>query len=133
MRDFEPYVFSQVENAVKQEMPEVVVLPELVATPPSFPCVAVYEADNSTYQDSQLGDGVDHHVNVMYTAEAFSTLDGGGKYQCKLILQVVDRVMRSMGFQRTASLEVDNYDRTISRRVSRYTGIIGENGIVYKN
>lgn len=114
-------------------MSEVKVMPELVAIPPSFPCLAFYEADNQTYQGSQLGDGKDHHVSVMYTAEAFSTLSGDGKHQCKEILRVVDRVMRELGFQRTANLELDNYDRTVSRRVSRYTGIIGENGIVYRN
>lgn len=132
MFDVEPQVFDHVEKAVKLRMPEVAVLPSLVQEPPRFPCLAFYEADNRTYQDSQLGDGVDHHISVMFTAEAFSVAADGGKYICKKILSIVDDELRSIGFQRTTNIEMDNYDRTVSRRVARYTGVVGENGIVYR-
>lgn len=132
MFDVEAYIFDKVEREVKTAMPDVTVLPGLEQQPPKFPCLAFYEADNRTYQDSQLGDGTDHHISVMYTAEAFSVSAQSGKYQCKRILSIVDDVMRRMGFQRTANVGIDNYDRTVSRRVARYTGVVGEDGIVYR-
>lgn len=132
MIDVESYIFAQVESEVKARYPDASVLPEMNPQPPHFPCLAFYEADNTTYQDSQVGDGTDHHARVMYTAEAFSVSASGAKYECKQILSAVDDVMRRLGFQRTANTELPNYDRTVSRRVARYTGVIGENGIVYR-
>lgn len=133
MLDVEAAVFARVEGAVKEVFPDVHVMPSIVPSPPRFPCLAFYEADNRTYQESQLGDGQDHHISVMYTAEAFSVSEQGGKNQCKQILSVVDDVMRKMGFQRTANMQIDNYDRTVSRRIARYTGVVGEDGVVYRN
>lgn len=132
MTDFEYAVFRRVETKVKEKHHNALVLCEYSPEPPSLPCVMFTQSDNRTYENSQLGDGIDHHVSVMYSADAYSSKMGGGQAECKSILSAVDEAMRSIGFQRTMDSPMDNMNRTISRRVARYSGVIGEDGIVYR-
>ena len=70
----------------------------------------------------------------MYTVNVYSNLqDALGKQQCKDIVATVDGYMFRKGFVRTANMPLSNIDKSISRRVARYTGVIGEDNLIYKS
>ena len=63
--------------------------------------------------------------NIVYHIEIFDNgLDGTGKQNVERILAIIDPVMRLMGFRRTYSAPVPNFDdASVYRKVVRYSKI----------
>ena len=129
----EEYLTDTIKKALKAKFKGITFYSEEVAEPAAFPSVTFVEYNNYAVQQMQLGDNVEHYVHVSYQVNAYSNLRDGGKRQCKEIINVVDEIMRAHGFIRRLNSPQENMQRTIHRRVARYSGIIGENGLVYKS
>lgn len=132
MLDPESILFTEIANKARSRFKGIRVYPEETESPAAFPCLTFVQSSNTTYRWSLTGDNVEHHVNLMYTANAYSNITTGAKQQCKEITSFVDEIMRSYGFIRTMDEQMPNQDRTISRRTARWSGILGKDGYIYK-
>lgn len=132
MLDPESVLFTEVAKKARSRFKGIRVYPEETESPAAFPCLTFVQSSNTTYRRSLTGDNVEHHVNLMYTANAYSNITTGAKQQCKEIISFVDEIMRSHGFIRMMDEQMPNQERTISRRTARWSGILGEDGYVYK-
>lgn len=132
MLDPESILFTEIANKARSRFKGIRVYPEETESPAAFPCLTFVQSSNTTYRRSLTGDNVEHHINLMYTANAYSNITNGAKQQCKEIIAFVDDIMRSHGFLRTMDEQMPNQDRTISRRTARWSGILGKDGYVYK-
>lgn len=132
MLDPESILFTEIANKARSRFKGIRVYPEETESPAAFPCLTFVQSSNTTYRRSLTGDNVEHHVNLMYTANAYSNIMTGAKQQCKEITSFVDEIMRSYGFIRTMDEQMPNQDRTISRRTARWSGILGKDGYIYK-
>ncbi len=132
MLDPESILFTEIANKARSRFKGIRVYPEETESPAAFPCLTFVQSSNTTYRRSLTGDNIEHHVNLMYTANAYSNITTGAKQQCKEIISFVDEIMRSYGFIRTMDEQMPNQDRTISRRTARWSGILGEDGYIYK-
>lgn len=132
MLDPESILFTEIANKARSRFKGIRVYPEETESPAAFPCLTFVQSSNTTYRRSLTGDKVEHHVNLLYTANAYSNITAGAKQQCKEIISFVDEIMRSHGFMRTMDEQMPNQDRTISRRTARWSGILGKDGYIYK-
>ena len=135
MIDIENEVFTVVAKALRQKFKNIKVYgDEDKRVEATFPVVTFVETDNRTYTpslDTRLGE---NHVRVVYTANIYSNLERGKKTECKAIEKEISDVMTSLGFIRTASMEVPNaQDRTIHRRTARYEAVISKDKKIYRS
>lgn len=128
----ETYVFTEVAKMLRAKYPGIKVYGEEVDSPAGFPCVTIEESGNTSHLPTQTVNNVEHYANLMYTVNVYSNLPSDGKEQCKEILADVDLMMRNFGFLRTMNQPIPNFQKSIARRVARYTGILSENGLIYK-
>lgn len=133
MLDPESAVFTKVANALREKYKGIRVYPEETESPAAFPCVTFVQSGNNIYRRTITSDSVENHVNLLYTANAYSNITSGAKQQCKDMISDIDAIMSSLGFVRTMNEPMPNQDRTISRRTARWTGIFGNDGYVYKS
>ena len=133
MIDIESAVYTAVATKLRQEFPGIFVTGEESETPPRFPCASFVEDDNSSYTASNDFQKADHHVNVMYTANAYSDLGDGKKAQARKIINAIDEVMLKLGFVRILNSPTPNLNRTIARRTARWRGVVSEEYRIYQS
>lgn len=131
----EEFFFTKIKEMLDEKYgkDKVLLSNEEISVPSRYPAVTFEESSNTTKTDTLTGDNVEHYVNVMYTVNVFSNKPQLAKRECIKILDDVDELLRSYGLTRTMNQQVDNYQRSISRRIARYRGVIGEDGFVYKS
>lgn len=132
VNDIENALFTEIATLLRATYKGISVYGEEVEVPASFPSVTLVESDNSTYRPSMTLDGSGHHANRLYTANAYSNLQSGGKQQCKDIMKTVADWMADHGFVKTTDTPLPNYERSISRRVARFTGVQDEQNLIYR-
>jgi hypothetical protein len=126
MIDIENKVINDVFSAVRSAYSGASCYGEYVATPASFPCVTLYEADNRTYKRSQDTDLQEHQAHLMYECNVYSDKATGKKAEARAIANLVDTTMQNMKFTRTFYQPLPNLDRTIFRITMRWEAIAGE-------
>lgn len=126
MIDIENKVLDTVFAAVKGVYTSANCYGEYVAVPAAFPCVCLYEANNSTYKRSQDTDLQEHQANLMYECNVYSDKASGKKAEARGIAKLVDATMQNMKFTRTWMQPMPNMDRTIYRITMRWEVIAGE-------
>lgn len=128
MIDIENIVVNNVVEALTDAFGSnaPIVYSEYVETPSEFPCVSIYEADNSTYRNTQDNSLTEHHANVMYQVNVYAADETDKKASAKSIASVVDFAMQNMKFTRTFMNQIPNQDRSIYRITLRYTAVVGE-------
>lgn len=132
MNNIESDVFTIVATKLRTELgaENIFVTGEYTPTPPKFPCVFIYEADNF----NAGFDGCNHEVvtGVMYEVEVFSNKQNGKKTEAKSIMAIVDGVLTPLGFTRTMLQQVPNLaDATIFRLTARYSASVIDN-VIYR-
>lgn len=132
MNTIENDVFTIVKTALITEygVNNIFITGEYTPTPPNFPCVFIYEADNF----NAGFDGCNHEVvtGVMYEVEVYTNLQNGKKAQAKAIMKSVDDVMTPLGFTRTFMQPIANMsDASIFRLTARYTAAVIDN-VIYR-
>lgn len=133
MLDPESVIFTKVARFLRASFKGIRVYPEETESPASFPCVTFVQSSNTIHRSSITTDNMENHVNVLYTANAYSNTTHGAKQECKSLIAEIDRVMQSYGFVRIMDEQMPNKDRTISRRTARWSGVVGKDGYVYKS
>ena len=126
MIDIENKVINDVFTAVRSTYTGASCYGEYVSVPAAFPCVTLYEADNSTYRPSQDTELQEHHARVMYECNVYSDKQSGKKAEARAIAKLVDTTMQDMKFTRTFYQPLPNLDRTIFRITMRWEAIAGE-------
>lgn len=132
MIDIETLVFKRIAKAFDEKYPKGSRYSEPVDTPAKFPCLTIWEADNSTYDGSLDAEMVEHHANVMYEANVYANKTSGSKQECKAMIAMVDEIMLSLGFRRTTCLPTKNLDTKIYRITARYKAVVDENHRIYR-
>lgn len=131
--DTESYVVDRIIRLLMEYDPNIVVYNEEVESPARFPCVTIEEYNSYSHKQTLTGDNEERYIHVSYQINVYS-ITSDGKRQCKQIMGVIDREMRSIGFLRTYSAPEKNMQRNIFRRVARFNGIIDTvTGLVYKS
>ena len=130
MNMIENDVFTAVYNKITATYGAntVYVTGEYTPTPPSFPCVFVYEADNY----NAGFDGCNHEklTGVMYQVEVYSNKQNGKKTEAKNLMATVDSVLTPLGFTRQSMQQLPNMaDATIFRLNARYSAAVMDNTI----
>lgn len=123
MIDLENTVFNTVATALRTAYNGIMVYGEYVASPESFPCVNMWESDNSVVAQHEDNTSIDNYVSVTYTVQIF-TNTATKKSDAKAIGDTIDTLMTGMRFRRTLRQQVPNIDRTIYRIEMRYTGLV---------
>ena len=90
MIDIENKVINDVFTAVRYAYSGASCYGEYVSVPAAFPCVTLYEADNSTYKRSQDDSLQEHHAHVMYECNVYSDKQYGKKAEAKQSLDVLE-------------------------------------------
>ena len=134
MIDVESMVFDSVYNAISTSAySNTEMTSDYDTIPSSFPCVAIYETDNQTYQKTQDDVLKEHHARVIYEVNVYSNKPGTKKSEAKAIMDIVDNTLQEIKFTRTFRNVVPNADKTIYRIVARYEAVIAEkNGDIYQ-
>ena len=132
MIDIEIDVVDKVAKRVFSEFPKAYVTNEFVPKPPSFPCVMLREAGNTTLERTVSSASNENHATVMYDLDVFSVKKNGRKQEAKRIASLADEAMLSIGFRRVMFEPVDNVsDSSVFRFKGRYTAVVSKDNIVY--
>lgn len=123
MIDLENTIFNTVATVLRTDYPGIAVYGEYVAEPASFPCVNMWESDNSVEERYEDTSALDDYVRVTYTVQVF-TNSSTKKLDAKAIAETVDTIMTTFRFRRFLFSQVPNIDRTIYRIELRYSGIV---------
>lgn len=126
MIDIENKILDTVFAAVRAENQNAQCYGEYVAVPAGFPCVCLYEANNTTYKPSQDTDLREHQSNLLYECNVYSDRANGKKAEARAIADLVDKTMQDMKFTRTFYQPLPNIDRTIYRITLRWEAVAGE-------
>lgn len=126
MIDIENKILDTVFAAVRAENQNAQCYGEYVAVPAGFPCVCLYEANNTTYKPSQDTDLREHQSNLLYECNVYSDRANGKKAEARAIADLVDKTMQDMKFTRTFYQPLPNLDRTIYRITLRWEAVAGE-------
>jgi hypothetical protein len=126
MIDIENKVIDTVFSAVRSAFSNAQCYGEYVAVPAAFPCVCLYEANNTTYRRSLDNDLNENQANLLYECNVYSDKANGKKAEARAIANVVDTAMQGMKFTRTFMQPLPNMDRTIYRITLRWEAIAGE-------
>lgn len=123
MIDIENTVFNTVAEELRTSHPGILVYGEYVAEPASFPCVNMWESNNSVAVQHEDTSALDDYVNVTYTVQVFTNTPTK-KLDAKAIAEEIDTIMTTFRFRRNLLSQVPNIDRTIYRIELRYSGIV---------
>lgn len=125
MNDIENYVYTQVRNAVKAAFVNADVSSEYVENPAKFPHICVEMTDSTVIAQYLTAQNREFASSQTFTANIF-TNTATAKSDAKAIAEVVDDVMKGLGFRRALYLRTPNIDRTIYRLTLRYEGIVSQ-------
>ena len=133
MVDVENLVIDSVNSALRESSFRVKVTSTQEPTPSVFPTVSVYEANNTSYRKTHDGEPHEHHVEVVYAVDVYSNKKSGAKQEAKDIFAIVDNVLQSFKFTRTAKVPDSNADKSIYRITARYEAVIAEGQTIGDN
>jgi hypothetical protein len=131
MIDYSNEVFNVVAENLRSLYSGVQVIGEYVETPAKFPTVTLDEVNNvPIYLDS--GD-TNKYARVMYRCQVFCNGDGKRK-KARTIYDSVDRVLMSLGLvAKSYSTTPAIYNSEIYCITATYEGVIGKDGVIYRN
>lgn len=123
MIDIENTVFNIVATALRANYPGIKVYGEYVPEDASFPCVCLWESNNSIVSEHEDTSALDDYVSVSYSVQVFTNTQTK-KLDAKNIAKDIDDIMIGLRFRRAMMSKVPNVDRTIYRIEMRYTGTV---------
>lgn len=133
MIDIEVQVLRDVASAVEAAYPDILVTNTPMLTPSQFPCVAVYEQNNTVVRERADSSHIEKFVNVTYVVDVSSNKRVGAKAEAKAILNTADEVMYSLNFTRVGTVSNDFIaDATYYRITARYTAEVGRDEKIYR-
>jgi hypothetical protein len=117
--------------SLSDEMPDIQVKGEYVATPTAFPTVTIDEIQNIPVH---LDSGIENKfAEVVYRVQIFSNSKHGKRAQAREIYGVVDAKLQSLGLYAVSfSTTPAIYNSEIYSITATYRGVIDRNGVIYR-
>jgi hypothetical protein len=130
--DFSNEIFNTVAKHLRSLYKGIQVIGEYVKTPTKFPTVTIDEISNiPIHLDSAK---VNKYADVVYRVQVFSNKENGKRAEARQIYASVDEKLMELGlFAKSFTTTPAIYNSEIYSITSTYGGIIGENGVVYRN
>ena len=131
MIDFSNEVFDTVAKNLRSLYPGIQVGGEYVETPAQFPTVTLDEIQNlPVHLDTAA---TNKYARVVYRVQIFC--NGEGKRQkARMIYDNLDQILMSLGlFAKTYTTTPAIYNSEIYCITATYEGVIGKDGVIYRN
>ena len=131
MIDYSNEVFSVVAKDLRSLYPDIKVIGEYVEAPAEFPTVTLDEVNNVPVH---LDSGAKNkYARVAFRCQVFC--NGVGKRQkARQIYDTVDRILMGNGlFAKSYTTTPAIYNSEIYCITATYEGVIGEDGVIYRN
>lgn len=133
MIDKEDEIFDSVYREIIAEYPNCEIVGTYVNKPTKLPCVSIVQASNQVFRYTQDTSRDEIHALLLFDVNVYSARKDTAKSEAKAIMRIVDGAFAKIGFVRMMLEPIPNErDASIYRLVSRYRGIIDENGVVYR-
>lgn len=97
-----------------------------VESPDEFPWVYARVISNRGYSKSYDNALREHDAQITCRLEYYSAKETGAKQEVKALAQIGDITMQGIKFRRSTFSMIPNWDRSITRAVSDYVGIVHE-------
>lgn len=132
MISFDNEIFNAVAKHLRSLYKGIQVKGEYVKIPAKFPLVTIDEISNvPVHLDSAK---VNKYAEVVYRVQVFSNLENGKRAQAREIYSVVDSKLMELGlFAKTYTSTPTIYNSEIYSITATFGGVIGENGVIYRN
>lgn len=122
MIDNEDIVFNTVSEKLRQTYSGIFITGrKMNDTPPKFPAISITSIGNTLVTRYTTFQQIENVVSEAYEFDVNSNLTVGREKECKEIINSVDEVMSELGFIRNFNEPIDGIDKTLSRRIARYT------------
>ena len=131
MIDYSNEIFNAVAENLRSLYTEIQVIGEYVDTPAKFPTVTIDEISNvPDHLDSAQAN---KYAGVRYRVQVFCNGDGK-RAKARGIYKCVDDLLMSLGlFAKTYTTTPAIYNSEIYSITATYEGVIGEDGVIYRN
>lgn len=131
MIDYSNEVFNTAAKHLRFAYPGIQVIGEYVETPAQFPTVTLDETQNvPVHLDSA---DRNKYARVVYRVQIFCNGEGK-RNQSRKIFDSLDRVLMGLGlFVKTYTTTPAVYNSEIYCITATYEGVIGEDGVIYRN
>jgi hypothetical protein len=129
--DFSNEVFNTAAKDLRSLYSDIQVIGEYVETPAQFPTVTLDEIQNvPVHLDSGA---TNKYARVVYRCQVFC--NGNGKRQkARAIYDDLDRILMGVGlFAKSYTTTPAIYNSEIYCITAAYDGVIGEDGVIYRN
>ena len=125
-------IFNAVAEDLRSLYTGIQVKGEYVGTPAKFPCVTIDEISNiPSHMDSAAQN---KYAEVVYRVQVFSNLEQGKRREAREIYAAVDRVLMGLGlFAKSFTTTPAIYNSEIYSITATFEGIIGTDGVIYRN
>jgi len=132
MIDYSNEVFNAAAKHLRSLYSGIQVVGEYVETPAQFPTVTLDEIQNvPVHLDSA---DRNKYARVVYRSQVFCNVESGKRQQARKIFDSLDRVLMEMGlFVKTYTTTPAVYNSEIYCITATYEGVIGEDGVIYRN
>ena len=132
MIDYSNEIFNTVAVSLRSAFEGIYVKGEFVNIPAKFPCVTIDEIRNiPDYLDSAQEA---KYARVTYRVQVFSNAESGKRGEARKIYDRVDRTMMELGlFCKSYSTTPEVYNSEIYSITATYEGVIGRDGVIYRN
>jgi len=128
----EPLIFTRISTVLRDTFSGILVTGEKLSAPSQWPAVSIVEMSNSTYTRSLDAEQREHHNNLYYEVEIFSNLSTGRKSQCRQIASVIREEFTKLNFTCSMLSPIPNAGSGIARYVGRFSGVVSEEGWLYR-
>ena len=131
MLDFSNEIFNAVAKDLRLLYPGITVKGEYVDTPAKFPCVTIDETRNvPAHLDSAVQN---KYASVQYRVQVFSNTKNK-RSQARAIYSAVDKKLMELGlYCKTYTTTPAIYNSEIYSITATYEGVIGQDGMIYRN
>lgn len=132
MIDYSNEIFNAVAKHLRSLYKGIQVKGEYVATPAKFPTITIDEIGNvPTELDSAT---TNKYADVVYRVQVFSNKANGKRAEAREIYKAVDNKLMELGlFAKTFTTTPAIYNSEIYSITATYGGIIGRDGVIYRN
>lgn len=132
MLDFSNEIFSAVAENLRSAYKGITVKGEYDPNPAKFPCVTIDEISNvPAHMDSALKN---KYASVVYRVQIFSNKSAGKRAEARAIYSTVDDTLMELGlYAKTYTSTPTIYNAEIYSITATFEGVIGADGMVYRN
>lgn len=132
MIDFSNEIFNTVAKHLRSLYKGIQVIGEYVKTPTKFPTVTIDEISNvPIHLDSAK---MNKYADVVYRVQVFSNAEKGKRAEARKIYKTVDEKMMELGlYAKSYTSTPTIYNSEVYTITATFGGVIGENGVIYRN